>query len=79
NTTIEFGVKKPHANISLFIYDSKGNCINKLIDSRKYQSGSHNVVWMGDNEEGSPVPKGIYFYKLITGNNMIVKKAIVVK
>ncbi|MCD4678524.1 MAG: T9SS type A sorting domain-containing protein [Desulfobacula sp.] len=78
-TTIDFAIEKSHANISLYIYDSKGNCINKLIENKKYQLGSHEVIWMGDYENGTPVPEGIYFYKLISEGQMLVKKTIVVK
>jgi len=78
-TTIEFEVKQPNALISLFIYDSKGNCIKKLIINSRYSKGTHSVNWNVKDENRDFVQQGIYFYKLISNGEMLVKKAIVIK
>ena len=78
-TTIEFELKKASTNVSLFVIDSKGNRIKTLINNQPCFSGLNKINWYGDNDTGQKVTEGIYFYKLIAGNNMIVKKAIVVK
>ena len=78
-TTIEFEVKRKTATISLLIYDSKGNLIKQLIQNKVYHKGCYKVNWLGDNSTDDKVNKGIYFYKLISDNIMVVKKAIVVK
>ena len=79
NTTIEFEVLSQHTLISLYIYDSKGNCIRQLIKNSIYTTGTHQIQWNADNENGDKVNPGIYFYKLLNNDQLQVKKAIVVK
>jgi hypothetical protein len=78
-TTIRFDVKTETAIISLAIYDSKGNSVRKLITHTKFAKGTYSRNWSGDNEQGEKVGSGIYFYKLSSDNQVLVKKAIVVK
>jgi hypothetical protein len=78
-TTISFEVAKHAANISLVIYDSKGNLVRELIKNKNYNQGSYKVDWHGENDSDEKVKEGIYFYKLTSGGQMMVKKAIVVK
>jgi len=78
-TTIEFIVTSRISNINLMIFDAKGNMINQLVNNELFAQGKHQVNWNGDNVSGQKVPEGIYFYKLMTGKNLLVKKAIVVK
>ncbi len=78
-TTIEFELKKPLMDVSLIIIDSKGNKVKTLINSQDFTNGVHKINWYGDNDSGHKVPEGIYFYKLVTDGQMLVKKAIVVK
>jgi hypothetical protein len=79
HTTIEFEVKSNTAAVSLEIFDSKGNKIRELVQNKNYISGNYNVDWHGENDSGEKVKEGIYFYKLTSGGQMMVKKAIVVK
>jgi hypothetical protein len=78
-TTISFDVAKPSATISLAIYDSKGNLVREIIKDKNYSQGSYKVGWLGENDSGEKAKEGIYFYKLTSGGQMMVKKAIVVK
>jgi hypothetical protein len=78
-TSIEFGVTKRKAKISLYIFDSKGHCVNKLIDHLEYQRGNHSIIWYGDYQDTSPAPIGIYFYQLYSEGQMLIKKAILIK
>ena len=67
------------SNINIIIYDSKGNIVKQLISDKIYSNGKYKVKWYGDNNSGQKVSKGVYFYKLISDGQMLVKKAIVVK
>ena len=78
-TIINFEVPTPSTDISLVIYDSKGNIVRNLIQNKNYQTGSHSMKWYSDNDNGDKVNQGIYFYKLMSGRQMMVKKAIMVK
>ena len=61
------------------VYDSKGNQVKILFQNKKYPIGKQSVKWYGDDENGNKVSEGVYFYKLISENKLLVKKAIVVK
>ena len=64
--------------VSVEIYDIQGKKIKTLVN--EYQSfGEHSVVWNGTNETGIPVGTGIYFYRLKTDNNIVLKKIILIK
>jgi hypothetical protein len=78
-TIIRFEVNKQQADISLFIYDSRGNLVNKLIENKRFSKGQHEVTWNIDESMGESISSGIYFYKLIANRQMCVKKAILIK
>ncbi len=62
-TTLSLDVNA--AVTSLYIYDMRGQLVNKLLDRAKLVSGENQITWSGTNEEGSVVPPGIYFYSII--------------
>jgi hypothetical protein len=78
-TTIEFDLSEPSQKVCLIIFDSKGNRVKSLLNEEILQAGKHQVSWHGDNDSGYKGKEGIYFYKLICNNKMLVKKAIVIK
>lgn len=78
-TNIEFEIKGKSLLVNLIVLDSKGNMIKPLIKNKSFSPGEYQLKWFGDNDAGHKVPEGIYFYKLMDGKNLLVKKAIVVK
>jgi len=78
-TTIQFEIKRPASSVSIIVFDSKGNRIKTLISNQSFFTGNYSIRWSGDTDSGNKVPEGIYFYKLMDGKNLLVKKAIVVK
>jgi flagellar hook assembly protein FlgD len=78
-TTIEFELKEKASLVNLIVLDSKGSIVKFLIKNQSLPPGEYQKKWHGDNDAGQKVPEGIYFYKLTAGNNLIVKKAIVIK
>ncbi len=58
---------------SLHIFDVKGRLVETLIDN-VMESGSHSVIW-----NASDVASGVYIYRLVTGNNVITKKMVLLK
>ena len=78
-TTIKFIVKEKTSLLNLLVLNATGNIVKTLIKNKSYAQGDYQLKWYGNNDAGQKVPEGVYFYKLIAGNNMIVKKAIVVK
>jgi len=78
-TTIQFEIKRQASLVSIIVFDSKGNRIKTLISNQSFFTGNYSIRWSGDTDSGNKVPEGIYFYKLMDGKNLLVKKAIVVK
>ena len=76
-TTIEFTlVRSGLAELSVF--NILGEKITTLID-RNLQAGPHRVVWSGTDAKGSPVPSGIYFYRLSSDGASETMKMILMK
>ena len=78
NTMIQFSVGKDEF-ISLNIFDINGRLIKSLINNTYYVSGSHKITWDGKSQTGSQAPSGMYIYKLISNNQTISKKMLLMK
>lgn len=59
--------------VSLTIYSIKGAPIVELVND-KIKAGTHSIVWNGSDEDGKPVPSGVYLYRLKADDNTAVKK-----
>jgi predicted outer membrane repeat protein len=77
STTINYSLKE-NANVSLNIYNIKGQKVKQLV-SEQLSAGQHSVVWNGKDNNGKSVSSGIYFYKLKAGDFQKVKKMILMK
>ncbi|MDD2889811.1 MAG: FlgD immunoglobulin-like domain containing protein [bacterium] len=65
-------------NVSLKIYDITGNLVRTLVDNSQ-SVGNHNMLWNGNNTNGTKVPAGIYFYELKTPTDKLMNKIILLK
>lgn len=65
-------------NITIVIYDLKGNYINTIVNM-KQEPGLHSFNWYGDNIHGKLVSAGIYIYSLSNGTHRQSKKMILLK
>jgi predicted glutamine amidotransferase len=77
STTIQY-VLPVNSHLELAIYNIKGQKINTLIDEY-CQSGTHSIVWDGNDASGSPVASGLYFYRLKTDNETNSGKLMLLK
>ncbi len=68
-TTIQFSLPKQDA-VTLKIYNSKGELVSTLIDSR-LSGGTHNAKWNAEK-----LTPGVYFCKMKAGKTTLVKKLI---
>ncbi|KAA3602039.1 MAG: CHRD domain-containing protein [Calditrichaeota bacterium] len=79
STTISFSLTND-ANVSLDIYNTKGQLINTLVSNEKYAGGNeYNVNWNGTDSNGKSVSSGVYFYKLKANDFTDIKKAVFLK
>ena len=71
-TTIPFAVNKA-GNVRIVIYDITGRRVTDLIN-RKMQPGRYSVKF-----NGAAFASGIYYYRLITADQSLVRKMILIK
>jgi flagellar hook assembly protein FlgD len=58
------------------IFDMNGKKINTLLQG-ELPGGYYSTTWNGDNEKGSKVNKGVYFYKIRTNSGTVVSEKMV--
>jgi len=76
-TEISFALPQ-ESEVSLIIYNIKGQVVNRLVDER-LEAGRYKVSWEGKDSSGNRVASGIYFYRLKAGSYSETKKMIMVK
>jgi hypothetical protein len=76
-TNIAYNVAKA-GKVSLEVYNVKGQLVKTLVNANQ-NVGGHTVVWNGDNNNGSKVSSGIYFYKLSNAGRNEMKKMVLMK
>ncbi len=72
STTIRFSIHTAGV-VSLQVFDVLGRAIATLVNETK-APGEYSVPW-----DATDVPSGVYFYKLVAGNSVAVKKLMVAK
>lgn len=77
STTFEFALPQAE-HVNLVIYNVLGQKVKTLTD-KFYEAGKHKIHWDGNNSSGSELVSGIYFAKLIAGNNVSTKKVMLLK
>ena len=77
STIIKYSLKKT-SYVSLKIYNIRGELVKTLVD-HKQKPGTHQKIWDGKNQTGKEAAGGIYFYKLVAGEQSQTKKMILLK
>ncbi|HEX3072139.1 MAG TPA: S8 family serine peptidase [Ignavibacteriales bacterium] len=71
-TVIRYSIPEG-GNVSLKVYDILGREVAKLVNEFQ-EAGTHSVEF-----NGSALSSGIYFYELRSGNNVMIKKMLMMK
>ncbi len=81
-TTFSFSIATNSSLVELSIYNIKGQKVRTLVN-KEVNSGYHNVVWNGKDDNGKGVSSGIYFSIFDVENNdgdfTSMKKIILLK
>lgn len=64
--------------VKLNVYNSMGQLIKTLVNDIR-AAGTYSIEWHSDNDFGCNVSSGIYFYCLITNNNVFTNKMVLVR
>ena len=84
-TTISFSVTQSSSIVSIEIYNIKGQKIRTLecdesLVTKAPMYRDYSITWDGTDDNNLPVESGIYFYKLMIGNEEIAcKKMLLLK
>ena len=76
-TTISFSLPQEQ-HVALVIYNTRGQMVRSLLLG-DFTAGEHSAVWDGKDDTGNSVGSGIYFYKLITDQQMLSQKMVLLK
>ncbi len=77
STRIEFSLSQ-NDHVKLTVFDLKGRLVRVLLNSPR-PPGRHVEQWDGRDKNGRPVPSGVYFYELETGEAERVRKMILIR
>ena len=76
-TTIKYTLpEKSHARIDIF--NLLGQRVATLVNET-VPAGEHTVVWNGADDAGARVASGVYFYRLIAGEQTMSRKMMLLK
>ncbi|MBN1213238.1 MAG: T9SS type A sorting domain-containing protein [candidate division Zixibacteria bacterium] len=64
--------------VQLEVYNILGQKVNTLIE-QELSAGTYSVIWDGNFDSGRVAASGIYFYRLMTVSNSLVRKMVLVK
>lgn len=76
-TTISYALHQS-SRVSLKVYDVTGSLVKTLVNE-KMDAGTYTVVWNLNNDFGTKIRSGIYFYRLTADNFTSTKKMIILK
>jgi hypothetical protein len=78
STTISFS-NSEKSKVLLKIYNIKGQKVKTLVKDI-FESGTHSVIWEGNDDSGKSVCSGVYFYQLMIDNKPVAtKKCLLIK
>ena len=76
-TTISYGLPDD-ADVRIEIYNILGQNVRTLADEHQ-AAGYRTVIWDGNDDSGSQVSSGIYFYRIEAGDFQASKKMVLIK
>jgi hypothetical protein len=74
-TVIRYELAAP-SRVSLRVYDVRGALVRTLED-RSLSAGRYEVGWDGVDNRGGQVASGIYFYRLVNGEGIVLTRKMV--
>jgi ligand-binding sensor domain-containing protein len=77
-TTIDFELTSD-SPVTLEIFNVEGIKIRTMIREMKTGQGRHSIDWDGRDENGAPVPSGVYFYQLRSRGQQTSRKMLMLR
>ncbi len=76
-TDIEFVLTEP-LEIKLVVYNLIGGPVKVLVQG-SYNKGRHQLRWDGKDDNGKPLPNGVYFYRLESRRGVRIRQLIIMR
>ena len=76
-TTIAF-LLPVESIVSIDIYNIRGQKVKTLVNDL-FESGQHEVVWNGLDDNGRNMASGLYFYRLRSGETTLTRRMVLLK
>jgi len=76
-TVLDYDIPE-NSFVNITIYDMTGRMVKTLVNANQ-SAGFRSVVWDATNFVGQPVATGVYFYKIVAGDFVQMKKMVFVK
>jgi hypothetical protein len=76
-TTIRFELAKS-TRVDLLVFDAAGARVAELAKG-VYAAGPTDVNWNGTDLNGNRVSSGVYFYRLVSGTDVLTRKMVLLK
>ena len=77
STSIGFALAQS-GHVDLAVYDLSGRRVAQLVNGPQ-RAGQHAVIWTGQDSAGRQLPSGTYLYRLVTDDEMLTRKLVLVK
>jgi hypothetical protein len=77
-TTIRYSLPSA-GRVALRVYDVSGRTVKTLVDDSSVSAGEHTVHWNGDNDAGSRVASGVYFYRIEAGPHVETRRMVLLR
>jgi hypothetical protein len=75
----EFSLRLPaSSHVSFEVYNLMGQKVRTLVNEQ-VGAGSYTVTWDATNDKGEAVSTGVYFYRVVAGENTVTQKMMVAK
>jgi hypothetical protein len=62
-TTISYSLQEA-SDVSVEVYNIRGQKVKTLVDNEQKQPGTHSVTWNGTDQSGRTVASGVYLYRV---------------
>jgi hypothetical protein len=77
STTIKFEVTRP-GRVCIVVSDVLGRTVRTIVDET-FQSGVHETVWNGKNDNGVSVSSGVYSYRMTTEGGSLKRRMVLLR
>jgi hypothetical protein len=76
--TLKFYTSKA-GTVSIKLFDIRGRLVRRVLESRSFEAGSHEIPIDGRGEAGQPLASGTYYYRVETPGGNVTGRFAVLK